>query len=98
MDYQCVISEVIETRILKEMRESNRYAVLLDESTDCTVTEQLLLHARYIHHLTGELKSHSLKVMDTLQPEIEALTRQSSSDVGTCISVCTQIEFVSMWL
>ena len=85
-----VISEVIESHILKEMRESSHFLLLLDETTDCTVTEQLVIHARYIHHATGELKSHYLKVIDTLQPEIESLGSGSSSGVDTCISVCAQ--------
>lgn len=62
------ISEVIEMRILKEVRESSHFALMLDETTDCTVTEQLVVHARYIDN-AGELKSHFLKVIDTLQPE-----------------------------
>ena len=28
--------------------------------------------------------------MDTLQPEVEALSTESSSDMDTCISVCAQ--------
>ena len=87
-----VISEVIETHILKEIRDSSHFALMLDETTDCTVTEQLVIHGRYIDHATGELKSHYLKVIDTLQPEVEALGTgsQSVSDVDTCISVCAQ--------
>ena len=29
---------------------------MIDESTDCTVSEQLILHGRYIDLETGELK------------------------------------------
>ena len=39
-----VISEVIEVRILDEMKKSNHFSLMIDESTDCTVTEQLILH------------------------------------------------------
>ena len=45
---------------------------MLDETTDCTVTEQLIIHGRCIDCATGELKSHYSKVIDILQPEIEA--------------------------
>ena len=85
-----VISEVIETRILKDIQKSSHFALMLDESTDCTVTEQLVIHGRHIDHTTGELKSHYLKVVDTLQPEIEALGSGCSSDADTNISVCAQ--------
>ena len=87
-----VISEVIETQIFKEIRDSSHFALMLNETTDCTVAEQLVIHGRYIDRATGELKSHYLKVIDTLQPEVEALGTgsQSVSDVDTCISVCAQ--------
>ena len=51
-----VISEVIETRILKEITDSSQFALMLDEST---VTEQLVIHGRYIDNATRELKSQS---------------------------------------
>ena len=41
---------------------------MFDESTDCIVTEQLVLHCRYFEKDTGELKSHFLKVIDALGP------------------------------
>ena len=43
-----VISEIIETQILNEMREACHFALMLDETTDCTVTEQLAIHGQYI--------------------------------------------------
>ena len=39
---------------------------MFDESTDCMVTEQLVLHCQYIEKDTGKLKSHFLKVIDAL--------------------------------
>ena len=44
---------------------SSYFALMLDESTECMVTEQLVIQGRYIDHATGELKSHYLKVVDT---------------------------------
>lgn len=52
------MSEVIESRILTEMKESDHFVLMFDETTDCTVTEQLAIHGRYIHNETGELKSY----------------------------------------
>ena len=54
-----VISEVIETDILKDMTKSSHFALMCDETTDCTVTEQLAIHGCYIDSVTGELKSQS---------------------------------------
>ena len=42
---------------------------MLDETTHCTVTEQLAIHGRFIDVDTEELKSHYLKIIDLLQPE-----------------------------
>ena len=85
-----VISEVIETAILKNMRESCHFALLLDETTDCTVTEQLAIHRRYIDGVSGELESHFLKVVDILQPEVALTTESSSTDTATIISTCAE--------
>ena len=38
-----IISEVIETRILTKRRESSHFALLFDETTDYSVTEQLAI-------------------------------------------------------
>ncbi len=84
-----VISEVIEVRILDEMEKSNHFSLMIDESTDCTVTEHLVLHGRYIDLETRELKSHYLKVLDVLEPEVQAL-HTSSSDSNPSISLSAQ--------
>jgi hypothetical protein len=60
---------------------------MFDETTHCSVTEQLAIHGCYIESSTGELKSHYLKVIDTLQPEIRASTSETSADT---ISLCAQ--------
>ena len=83
------MSEVIENSILEEMNESDHFALMSDEPTDCTVTEQLAVHGRFINKSTGELKSHYLKVVDVLQPEVSSTNTESSTDMDqdTCISV-----------
>ena len=63
-----ILSEVIENRILRNLKESNHMAIMFDESTDCTITEQLVIHCRYIVNDTGELQSCFLKVIDVLGP------------------------------
>ena len=64
-----VLSEVIEVCILEQMRKSEHFALMFDETADCTVTEQLAIHARFIDASSGEVKSHYLKILDLLQPE-----------------------------
>jgi len=63
-----ILSKVIENTILSCLNNSDHIAIMFDESTDCTVTEQLVLHCRYIEKDTGELKSHFLKIIDALGP------------------------------
>ena len=82
-----ILFEVIEMKILKEMTESDHFALMFDETTDCSVTEQLAIHGRYICKNSGELKTCFLKVIDVLQPEIDG----SSSNDTTCVSVCASV-------
>lgn len=76
-----VISEVIEMKILSEMKKSSHFSLMIDETTDCTVIEQLAVHGRYIDPSTGDLKMHYLKVVDTLEPEISSLDSSESSSI-----------------
>ena len=41
-------------------------AIMFDESTDCTITEKLVILCRYIGKDTGELQPYFLKVIDIL--------------------------------
>ena len=43
------ISEVIESRILNEMLQSEHFSLMFDATTDCTITEQLTIHGRYVY-------------------------------------------------
>lgn len=76
------ISEVIKSRILNE---SEHFFLMFDETTDCTITEQLAIHGRYIDKQTGELKTCYLSTIDVLGPELEAI--KSGGDTDTCISL-----------
>jgi len=60
------LSEVIENKILKNLKESDHIAIMF--GTDCTITEQLVIHCRYIVKDTNELQSQFLKVIDVLGP------------------------------
>ena len=71
---------------------------MLDETTDCTVTEQLALHGRYIERNTGNLKCCYLKTIDVLKPEIVSVRENTQENVDTCISVSASTrveEFIS---
>ena len=61
-----ILSKVIENRILRNLKESKHMTIIFNESTDCTITEQLVIHCRYIAKDTSELQSYFLKVTDVL--------------------------------
>ena len=46
-----IMSEVIE---VERIKESGHFSLMFDESTDCTVSEQLAIHGRFIHKSAGE--------------------------------------------
>ena len=47
-DIVYVITEVIEVGILEQMTKSEHFALMFDETADCTVKEQLAIHACFI--------------------------------------------------
>ena len=64
---------------------------MFDETTDCTVTEQLAVHGRFIGSDTGELRSHFLKIIDVLQPEVEGAAGSGETTVSVGENDHTQI-------
>ena len=82
------LSEVIENKILKNLKESDNIAIMFDESTDCTVTEQLVIHCRYIVKDTGELQSQFLKVTDVLGPS-GSESSEGEGDTQRVVSLST---------
>ena len=44
----CSIAHVIGKPILLEIRNSPTYTVMIDETTDLTVTSQMIMYIRYI--------------------------------------------------
>ena len=75
-----VLSDVIEADILSQMKTADHFAILFDETTDCTVTEQLAIHGRFINKDSGELQSHYLTVIDVLHPS-DVTDREDNSSV-----------------
>ena len=48
----------LEKKILESMRESDHFSILFDDTTNCTVTEQLAVHGCYITN-AGELRCNN---------------------------------------
>ena len=68
-DMLYVISEVLETKILDDLKSSKSFSLQFDETSHCTVTEQLAVHGRFVDEENGLLRLHYLKIIDVLQPE-----------------------------
>lgn len=67
------------------MTESEHFSLMLDETTDCAVTEQLAIHARYIHATTGELKSTYLKIIDLLHSRVSCDVSAGAETITSCV-------------
>ena len=56
------INSVVEEDVLVDMKQSNSYSIMADESTDVSVLKQLVLYGRAV--VKGELKTRFLKIVD----------------------------------
>ena len=54
---------------MEELRLSDHYSLMFDETTDCSVREQMTLRARYIDS-SGDIKVKFLKIIDCLTGRI----------------------------
>jgi len=86
-----VISEVIEQKILNEINKSEHFALMFDETTDCSTTKQLAIHGRFIHADSGELMSHYLKIVDVMQPD----DIETKSDEATSSTISVNAETIA---
>ena len=93
-----ILSEVIESKILNDKRSSDHFAIMMDETTDCCVIEQMAIHGRFIEKGSGNLRSHFLKVIDVLQPEINPEDNaEATQNIGLNAETITKrvIEFIT---
>lgn len=58
------LSDVSEDKILCELRQSEHYALMFDETTDCATVEQLVIHCGYI--FDGKLRVKFPTMIDAL--------------------------------
>ena len=79
----------MEVEILTELKQSRCLALMFDETTDCSVTGQLIIHTRYLD-TQGKLRIKYLKVLDSLDgsPEGSFVTVSGKSiayQITSCI-------------
>ena len=85
-DMLFVISDVIEKTINSDMKKADHYALMLDKTKDCTVTEQTAIHGRFVAKDSGKLKCQYLKTIDVLEPEVDRVS-DTASPIAVNISV-----------
>lgn len=56
-----VLSDVIEENVLDQVHKSPAIGLMCDESTDISVTKELILYARILS--SGEVQAHFLKLI-----------------------------------
>lgn len=72
------MSELIEVDILENIRKSD-FSIMFDETTDVSVIEQFVIHARYIDE-KGNVQSRFLKILDALASDnTETQTNEASA-------------------
>ena len=59
------MSDLIEDQILNDLKRSSFFALMFDETTDCSIVEQLVIHKRFID---CAVKVKFLKILDALKP------------------------------
>ena len=63
------MSEVVETKILNDLRASNHYALMFDETTDCTTIEQMVIRVLFVDP-SGNFEVRFVKILDCLESDI----------------------------
>ena len=63
------MSDVIGNEIMEQLKLSDHYSLMFDETTDCSVREQIILRAFYIDS-SGNIKVKFLKIIDCLTDRI----------------------------
>ena len=76
------LSELIETNILKEIKKSDSYSLMFDETTDISVTEQMVIHSRFIDG-NGDVCIKYLKILDALEFTKSKDKQQQDGDSDT---------------
>lgn len=62
-----VMSDLVENQILDDLKKSKFFALMFDETTDCSIVEQLVIRTRFIAP-DGNLQVGFLKLLDALKP------------------------------
>ena len=83
------LSGTIEKEVLDELRQSESYALMFDETTDCSVTEQMVIHCRFLNS-KGKLQVRFLKVIDSLvsagKSNIESVMSLNADFISKCVT------------
>ena len=87
MEMLYALSGTIEKEVLDELRQSESYALMFDETTDCSVTEQMVIHCRFLDS-KGKLQVRFLKVIDALVSADKSNTESVVSLNADVISKC----------
>ena len=64
------ISEVIESKVLNKLCESDHFSLMFDKTTDCKITEQLTIHGRHIEKQTGVSETGVSHTAQPLLPDV----------------------------
>lgn len=84
------MSDIIEEDILADLRKSEHFSLMFDETTDCSVREQMTLRGRYIDG-EGDIKVKFLKLHECLTDRV---TLDAETISGIVIDYISQSELL----
>ena len=75
------MSDVLEDEVNSAVRDADHFSLMFDETTDCAIIEQLVIHVRYIDS-AGKLQVKFLKICDVMKPiNAESETQTDTSGI-----------------
>lgn len=94
-EMQEAICKVISSDVIKELKEAKFYSVLLDESTDISVQQNLLIFVRHVNALgepvTKYLQIEKLKgaTAEIIYTVLQNVLQQHGLGLSSCVAVAT---------
>ena len=83
------ISDVVESDIILELKQSQHFSIMFDETTDVSIIEKMVIPSCYLED-KGQLQVRYLKVLDALDgiPESSAITLSGKTIASQIIIYC----------
>ena len=72
-EFLTILDGMIKEKVLNEIRQSDTYSIMIDESTDISILKQLVCYVRCVA-IDGKLKTHFLMIADLPDGKADTIT------------------------